>query len=75
MRIRASAAIREFLASQITSRFTHIGHAAAEGSGPPSYRRAHLFSSLLSTAPHMEYGKNAHFCDPGKGNFWPFVNV
>ena len=66
---------RESHASQITSRFALIGHAAAEGSGPPSYRRAHLFSSLLSTAPHMEYGKNAHFCDPGKGDFGAFVNV
>jgi hypothetical protein len=39
---------RYSLASQIKSRIALIGHAAAEGSGPPSYRRPNQLIQLTS---------------------------
>jgi hypothetical protein len=75
MRIRISTAIASHMHRQITSRFAHIGHAAAEAAALPAI--AALIYYLRSYQPPRiwQYGKNAHLCDFGKGDFRPFVNI
>ena len=73
--MRLKERITLMLVSQITSRFAHIGHAAAGVAALPAI--AALIYYLRSYQPPRiwQYGKNAHLCDLGKGDFGAFVNI